>query len=120
MPDLINMDIYEAENLLRKEAFDVKIVGKSKKVLKQVPLAGARILEGTTVLLFTEEDYDRNYLIAVPDLTGMTVDEASYLLEQIGLLLQVKGKGRIIKQDIQAGERVSIGTVISVEAKDSA
>lgn len=120
VPDLINMDIYEAENLLRKEAFDVKIVGKSKKVLKQVPLAGARILEGTTVLLFTEEDYDRNYLIAVPDLTGMTVDEASYLLEQIGLLLQVKGKGRIIKQDIQAGERVSSGTVISVEAKDSA
>lgn len=50
----------------------------------------------------------------------MTVDEASYLLEQIGLLLQVKGKGRIIKQDIQAGERVSSGTVISVEAKDSA
>ena len=47
----------------------------------------------------------------------MTVDEASYLLEQIGLRLQVRGKGRIIKQDIQAGEQY-LGTEISVEAKE--
>ncbi|MFI5359535.1 MAG: stage V sporulation protein D [Halanaerobiales bacterium] len=118
VPELTDKDIFEAENLLRKEGFDVKIVGKNNIVQRQVPLAGARVLEGTTILLFTEEDYDRNYLIAVPDLTGMTVDEASYLLEQIGLGLQVKGKGRIIKQDIQAGERVSGGTEISVEAKE--
>ena len=118
VPELTDKDIFEAENLLRKEGFDVKIIGKNNIVQRQVPLAGARVLEGTTILLFTEEDYDRNYLIAVPDLTGMTVDEASYLLEQIGLGLQVKGKGRIIKQDIQAGERVSGGTEISVEAKE--
>lgn len=118
VPELTDKDIFEAEILLRKEGFDVKIVGKNNIVQRQVPLAGARVLEGTTILLFTEEDYDRNYLIAVPDLTGMTVDEASYLLEQIGLGLQVKGKGRIIKQDIQAGERVSGGTEISVEAKE--
>ena len=118
VPELSGMEIIEAENLLRKEGFDVKIVGKNNIIQKQVPLAGARVVEGTTILLFSEEDYDRNYLIAVPDLTGMTVDEASYLLEQIGLRLQVRGKGRIIKQDIQAGERVSGGTEISVEAKE--
>ena len=118
VPELSGMEIIEAENLLRKEGFDVKIVGKNNIIQKQVPLAGARVVEGTTILLFSEEDYDRNYLIAVPDLTGMTVDEASYLLEQIGLRLQVRGKGRIIKQDIQAGERISGGTEISVEAKE--
>ena len=73
VPELTDKDIFEAENLLRKEGFDVKIVGKNNIVQRQVPLAGARVLEGTTILLFTEEDYDRNYLIAVPDLTGMTV-----------------------------------------------
>ena len=57
VPELTDKDIFEAENLLRKEGFDVKIVGKNNIVQRQVPLAGARVLEGTTILLFTEEDY---------------------------------------------------------------
>lgn len=118
IPELKGHDIYEAENILRKHRLDVKIIGGNNTVVRQVPLAGADVLEGTTVLLFTEEDYDSNYLLVVPDLKGLSKEEANNLMGQLGLKLVTEGTGKIIKQDIQAGERVPGGTNIVVELKE--
>ncbi|NLM96301.1 MAG: stage V sporulation protein D [Halanaerobiaceae bacterium] len=117
VPDVKNMEVYEAENILRKNALDVKIIGRKDTIIKQVPLAGAKVLENTTVLIFTEEDNEHKYYTTVPDFKGLKVEEAQNLSSQLGLILSVKGNGRITKQDIQPGERVPGATRINVEAK---
>jgi len=116
IPDVKNMQVFEAENILRKNALDVKIIGRKNSIIKQVPLAGAKVLENTTVLIFTEEDYESNYLTTVPDLKGLKIEEAQNLSNQLGLVLSVKGKGKITNQDIEPGERVAGGTKVIVEA----
>ncbi len=118
VPELIDKNLAEAEKTLRNNGLDVKIIGGLNKVIRQVPLSGAEVLEGTTVLLFTEEDYQKNYLVAVPNLKGMTKEIANNLLSQLGLKLITNGSGKIVKQDIEAGERVPGASIISVELKE--
>lgn len=118
VPELIDKNLAEAEKTLRNNGLDVKIIGGLNKVIKQVPLAGAEVMEGTTVLLFTEEDHGKNYLVAVPNLKGMTKELAQNLLSQLGLKMESTGSGKIVKQDIQAGERVPGGSIISVGLKE--
>lgn len=45
----------------------------------------------------------------VPDVSGMTFRDAIYLLEKSGLQVFYEGNGRVIKQSIEAGARVSKG-----------
>ncbi len=118
VPKLINKNLAEAEKTLRNNGLDVKIIGRLNKVIRQVPLSGAEVMEGTTVLLFTEEDHEKNYLVAVPNLKGMTKELAQNLLSQLGLKMISKGSGKIVKQDIPAGERVPGASIISVELKE--
>ncbi len=118
VPELIDKNLSEAEKSLRNNGLGVKIIGGHNKVIRQVPLSGAEVLEGTTVLLFTEEDYQKNYLVAVPNLKGMTKDLANNLLSQLGLKMISNGSGKVVKQDIQAGERIPGASIISVELKE--
>ncbi|MFP4661162.1 MAG: stage V sporulation protein D [Halanaerobiales bacterium] len=118
VPNLTNADIFKAENILRNNGLDVKIIGELNNVVRQVPLSGAEVLTGTTVLLFTEDVENVNYLIAVPDLKGLTIEMAGNLLSQLGLEMESTGSGRIVDQEIKPGERVPAGTVLQVELKE--
>ncbi|MEH6308903.1 penicillin-binding protein [Olivibacter sp. CPCC 100613] len=51
----------------------------------------------------------------IPDLKGMGLKDAMYLLGNIGVKTFVKGKGRVIKQSIDPGELVSKGGAITIE-----
>lgn len=53
----------------------------------------------------------------VPDATGMGLRDALYLLENAGLKVQVKGKGRVIRQSIMPGTRIRKGDVIELELR---
>lgn len=117
VPDLLGLTSEKAEDLLRKNELDVKLIGVQDKIVEQVPLPGAEVLTGTTILLFSEEARkDGNYYyIAVPDLTGLNQEDAANLLAELGLKLVInEGEGKIIKQDINPGSRVPGGTKIGV------
>ncbi|QTL98036.1 stage V sporulation protein D [Iocasia frigidifontis] len=120
VPDVEGLTVIEAERILRKNKFDVKLIGGSDKIIKQIPLAGADILEGSTVLLLTEQaqGIEKKYYVAVPDLSGLTGEKAANLLAELGLVLVPSGEGVIIKQDIEPGERVPGGSKISVILKE--
>lgn len=120
VPDLKEMDIFAAEDILRKSGLDVKLVGMESKVIDQVPLPGAKVLQGTTVLLFTEEadQLEKKFYVAVPDLTGLTREEAEDLLTELGLILVPEGEGKIVEQEIEPGSRVPGGSKITVRLKD--
>lgn len=50
----------------------------------------------------------------VPDVTGMSFRDAIFLLEQTGLKVFYEGKGRVVKQSLNPGGRVSKGDRIFI------
>ena len=63
-----------------------------------VSLAGVKILPGL-----------------VPDVRGMSLRDAIYLLENAGLRVRYSGKGRVLRQSPEHGARYNDGTVVSLE-----
>jgi cell division protein FtsI (penicillin-binding protein 3) len=50
----------------------------------------------------------------VPDVTGMTMRDALYLLENNGLKVRVEGKGRVEKQSFSPGQKAEKGSEITI------
>jgi cell division protein FtsI (penicillin-binding protein 3) len=51
----------------------------------------------------------------VPDVTGMGLRDALYLLENAGMRVRFSGRGTVRRQSIQPGLRISPGSVITLE-----
>jgi cell division protein FtsI (penicillin-binding protein 3) len=51
----------------------------------------------------------------VPDVRGMSLRDAIYLLENSGLRVRFSGKGRVLRQSPEHGARFNDGTVVSLE-----
>jgi len=55
------------------------------------------------------------YKNVVPDVTGMSLKDAVYMLENIGLQVTVSGKGKVRTQSLQAGAKVEKGQNITLQ-----
>jgi cell division protein FtsI (penicillin-binding protein 3) len=51
----------------------------------------------------------------VPDVRGMSLRDAIYLLENSGLRVRYSGKGRVLRQSPEHGARYSVGSVVSLD-----
>lgn len=51
----------------------------------------------------------------VPDVRGMSLRDAIYLLENSGLRVRYNGKGRVLRQSPDHGARYSVGSVVSLD-----
>jgi cell division protein FtsI (penicillin-binding protein 3) len=51
----------------------------------------------------------------VPDVTGMGLKDALYILNNAGLQVSVVGKGRVRKQSLKIGSRIVKGSAITIE-----
>jgi cell division protein FtsI (penicillin-binding protein 3) len=51
----------------------------------------------------------------VPDVRGMSLRDAIYLLENSGIRVRFSGKGRVLRQSPEHGARYNEGTVVSLE-----
>ena len=67
-------------------------------------------LENKTVIW-----YDRKIVAGiVPDVTGLRLKDALYVLENIGLHVQYQGSGRVVSQSIIKGTRYNKGNYITI------
>ncbi|HUS85799.1 MAG TPA: penicillin-binding protein [Bacteroidales bacterium] len=53
----------------------------------------------------------------VPDVTGMGLRDALFLLENSGLKVITSGRGRVVRQSIMPGTRIVHGTTINIELR---
>ena len=51
----------------------------------------------------------------MPNVKGMGVKDAVFILENIGLSLELQGRGTILKQSITPGTRISKGDLVVLE-----
>ena len=107
------------------DAFSVS-TSDGDTVTDQVPNAGMRIAASGKVIVYMGEEKPTE-AVEVPDLSGMSPDECRDTLEEYGLYLkqkgvssaQITGDTTATKQSPEAGTKVSLGAVVTVEFSDT-
>jgi cell division protein FtsI (penicillin-binding protein 3) len=87
-------------------ALDIKSTVVSPTALWAKP-----VMENAGVTL----EPDRVAGTAMPDVMGMGIKDAIFLLEQMGLRVVINGKGTVIKQSVQAGTLFTKGSVVVLD-----
>lgn len=126
VPDVVGWQRTDAEQALEKAGLRVDVNEEPSpdvprgQVIRTNPGAGSRLQPGTAVVLIVSSGRE---ITDVPDLSGMSLDEARRTLEDAGLSLkgQVEEEesdsvpaGQIISQNPAAGSQISKGTEIAV------
>ncbi len=126
IPDMANLTRAEAENRLRELGLEVVVAEQPSQdvprgfVIGTEPTLGSTVPVGSTVTLVVS---DGKEITEVPDLTGLTTEEALQALEDAKLELtstvleepnDVVEKGKIITQNPPQGSQVSAGTRVSI------
>lgn len=128
VPDISGMSYENAETLLKEKNLSVVINGmnysesiEKNKILSQTPRSGEKIKAQETVYVIMSGG---NQEVMMPDLSGMTYEEAVKLIEAQNLILKEDGvteeysdlveKGRVINQNVDAEERIGVQTEITL------
>lgn len=118
VPNVTNKTLTEAKKTLQNLGFNVisSDTNKANSVLvtEQVPSQGSSVMEGATVVLYTEEN-DIRTSVEVPNLVGMSLSEAKSALASKNLNYVYSGNGKVKNQSIAEGETVEQGTVITLK-----
>lgn len=120
VPNVEGMSKADAINKFSGSNLRYNIVGKGSTVVSQVPKGGSSLPDGSTVVLYTEEQGSTQ--VSVPNVIGMTASAANVALTNAGLnLKQVnennseRGTATVNKQTPEAGTMVEKGSVVSVQ-----
>ena len=54
-------------------------------------------------------------ITSMPDVVGMSVKDAVFVLEEMGLKVFLNGKGTVMKQSLESGKKILKGTVVILE-----
>ena len=118
VPNLLNLTRAEARAKAAAAGFTVTFEGGGPRVVGQFPAAGARLEQGSTIILYTEAAarQDREGRVTVPSLRGLTYAQAAERLAAAGLQMGAQGdtQGVVVGQDPRPGTRVPIGSVVTV------
>ncbi len=119
VPNVEGTSAKSAQATLEGAGLQVNVVGSGDSVKKQVPSA-VSVERGSTVVLYTEDGYAEETAV-VPNLNGLTRQQAKETLEYRGLNLSSQGSaadedGAIASYDQQypEGTEVPVGTAVSV------
>ncbi|MFZ7104946.1 MAG: stage V sporulation protein D [Peptococcaceae bacterium] len=97
------------------KASELKVIteGQGDRVLTQLPPAGAKVQKNSIVMLYAQNpDSDQ---VIVPDLKGLTIKDASKILNEINLEIAPQGSGLAALQEPEPGTTVEQGTIVKVK-----
>jgi cell division protein FtsI (penicillin-binding protein 3) len=109
---------------LTRDSSGFYFAGSSKDIRKVYKTIGAEYSDSTS-----KEDwshvygYQGNAIMrpskvtgeTMPNVKGMGLKDALYLLENMGVKVSIKGKGKIISQSVEAGARLGKGVTVILE-----
>jgi len=122
VPNVIGQPVETARQMLNYTSLKYKIEGKGEVVLDQVPKANVVVAESATVILYTEER-DEEEKVVVPELYGLTYNEAVKKLGESGLTIKANGienddgSKKCVSQNPPSGHFVDPSSEIYVEFK---
>jgi len=112
VPNLSNFTREEAKARLTREGFPWTMEGGGTLVTAQSPRPGMRVPVQTTVHLFFYEQEVED--VEVPDVIGLSMRDASSMLSDLGLRINVVGSGVAAVQSPGPGTRLPKGSAVEV------
>ena len=122
--DVVGKGVSEAKNILVSDGLTVKIKGNGDTVISQIPAGSQSVPKNGVVILYTSQD-SKNETVEMPDLTGLSVNEATKKALAAGINIKISGNSLLAselvsyKQSIETGARVEYGTVVTVSFKSN-
>lgn len=124
LPDVTGQLVDEAMIQMNKAGdFDCEVIGSGTTVTAQYPMAGQKLVRGSSVILYTDAGAQQQ-VVTVPNLLNLTYSQVQETLAGLQLNLSaigsVKDEANVlsITQDIAEGTSLPIGSVVQVEFED--
>ena len=115
VPNVINLDVHDAEEILLAHGLTPQAELSHGFIVDQTPPPGARVAPGTRVILtFYEEAHAHDVHVEVPDVLGRSMKDAAMTLARAGLRIQIEGTGFAVEQSPQPGTILHEGDVVTV------
>ncbi|MCL2164229.1 MAG: Ig-like domain-containing protein [Oscillospiraceae bacterium] len=125
VPSVINNELEAAESRLTEVGLLCSVVGKefsetvpANMILTQDISAGSVVARNTVVRVFISGGVET---AIVPDITGLNVDEAVQILEDLGFTVQIEVEynpvsvsGAVISQSSKSGDELKLGAAIKI------
>ena len=119
MPLVLDMSVDRAAAAIKDAGLEYRTIGEGSTVTDQLPLSGTTLAAGSQVILYlgAEPSDDAE---TVPELSGMTYDEARDILSYYGIYIRTSSPvsdsavQTVGAQSIRPGCTVSHGTTIEV------
>ena len=84
----------------------------------QNPKPGSQLPKNSLIVLYGEGS-TTSTSVTVPDLKGMNASQATTILRDNNLNINIEGSGTVITQDYMANEQVPEGTIIKVTLRST-
>lgn len=125
IPFLTGYTEQEAKQALNEMGYSsYRVVGSGPVVTDQIPAVGAAVPMGATVVLYMGDEKPSS-TVSVPNVTGLTLADATYYIENSGLYIKALGAYHATNtvvhstyQSIDPGTDVALGTVVEVVFTD--
>lgn len=119
VPYVVGMSKDEAAAKLTDYGFSsYRVVGDGDSVTDQTPAGGAIIPAGAEVILYMGAEKS-DELCTVPNVVGLSADEANRSLVNAGLIMKATGAAgsgvKVITQSLASGTETAAGTVVTVQ-----
>lgn len=120
--NVVGMPVGEARQTLQADGFTVKVKGDGEEVVSQIPSGGQSVPQKGAIILYTSEEAKAE-MQEMPDLTGLTMNEATNALLSLGLNIKIAGNSlmgselKAYSQSVEPGEQIPFGTTITVHFK---
>ena len=119
VPEVRGLTIAEAKSKLSEVGLKSSINGEQLEnttIQDQIPKPNVEVLEKSTIILYTEANADK-VTVTVPELYGKSVNEATALLKNVGLNINIEGLGTVDSQLPAAGTQAERGSIVNVKFK---
>lgn len=117
VPEVRGLTIDEAKSKLKEAGLKYSVNGtltENTTIQDQIPKPNVEVLENSTIILYTEADADK-VMVTVPNVYGKTSSEATALLKNVGLNINIEGLGTATGQLPEAGSKVERGSIVNVK-----
>lgn len=119
VPAVEGITLYNAKATIEEVGLQCQVIGNGDMVVSQVPSSGNSMAKGGNVILYTEENYEQEF-VKVPNLVGCSLTQANDILSSYGLNYVATGASAeredatVYSQSYAEGEHVPVGTIIEL------
>lgn len=119
VPDLTNMTVSDARDLLTEKGFAISsdsTLNNTDIIKSQIPKAGASLMDGSNIRVYVNDNEKQT--TQVPDVRNKSENAAITKLRAAGFNVRVEGTGHVLTQDPSPGDVVQKGSIVKIKCSD--